>query len=134
MEICWRGPMMRLFVRFARNWRYGDGRFAYCRWASNETTYRPHPECNFAKAYKDERLVRLVAEEPDPEMRNILTALNTAASDFAQMQSLSGDVHHDTVTGLVDGIEQLNGLDKQAIAALREAINLVREAKITVRQ
>ncbi|MDF8753023.1 hypothetical protein OU560_03185, partial [Escherichia coli] len=42
-----------------------------------------------AKAYKDERLVRLVAEEPDPEMRNILTALNTAASDFAQMQSLS---------------------------------------------
>ncbi|MCV5648823.1 hypothetical protein OFN55_39480, partial [Escherichia coli] len=49
----------------------------------------------FAKAYKDERLVRLVSEEPDPEMRNILTALNTAASDFAQMQSLSGDAHHD---------------------------------------
>lgn len=83
----------------------------------------------FAKAYKDERLVRLVAEEPDPEMRNILTALNTAASDFAQMQSLSGDVHHDAVTGLVDGIEQVNGLDTQAIAALQEAINLVREAK-----
>lgn len=83
----------------------------------------------FAKAYKDERLVRLVSEEPDPEMRNILTALNTAASDFAQMQSLSGDAHHDAVTGLVDGIEQVNGLDTQAIAALQEAINLVREAK-----
>lgn len=83
----------------------------------------------FAKAYKDERLVRLVAEEPDPEMRNILTALNTAASDFAQMQSLSGDAHHDAVTGLVDGIDSVDGLDKQAIAALQEAINLVREAK-----
>ncbi|HBT4785577.1 TPA: hypothetical protein MB364_000880 [Klebsiella variicola subsp. variicola] len=83
----------------------------------------------FAKAYKDERLVRLVAEEPDPEMRNILTALNTAASDFAQMQSLSGDAHHDAVSGLVDGIEGVEGLDKQAIAALQEAINLVREAK-----
>lgn len=83
----------------------------------------------FAKTYKDERLVRLIAEEPDPEMRNILTALNTAASDFAQMQSLSGDIHHDTVTGLVDGIESIDGLDKQAIAALQEAINLVREAK-----
>ncbi|MEG2040014.1 MAG: hypothetical protein RR068_02755, partial [Hafnia sp.] len=44
----------------------------------------------FAKAYKDERLVKMVAEEPDPDMRNILTALNTAASDFAQMQMLSG--------------------------------------------
>ncbi|EPZ8727729.1 hypothetical protein ACXX7I_003996 [Enterobacter hormaechei] len=83
----------------------------------------------FAKAYKDERLVRLIAEEPDPDMRNILTALNTAASDFAQMQSLSGDIHHDAVTGLVDGIETIDGLDKQAIAALQEAINLVREAK-----
>ncbi|SPW74290.1 Uncharacterised protein [Escherichia coli] len=70
-----------------------------------------------------------MSEEPDPEMRNILTALNTAASDFAQMQSLSGDAHHDAVTGLVDGIEQVNGLDTQAIAALQEAINLVREAK-----
>lgn len=83
----------------------------------------------FAKAYKDERLVRLIAEEPDPEMRNILTALNTAASDFAQMQSLSGDIHHNAVTGLVDGIETIDGLDKQAIAALQEAIKLVREAK-----
>lgn len=45
------------------------------------------------------------------------------------MQSLSGDAHHDAVTGLVDGIEQVNGLDTQAIAALQEAINLVREAK-----
>lgn len=83
----------------------------------------------FAKAYKDERLVKLVAEEPDPDMRNILTALNTAASDFAQMQMLSGDVHKQAVSGLVGGIEEVGGLDKQAIAALQEAINLVRQAK-----
>ncbi|WP_327062146.1 hypothetical protein [Leclercia adecarboxylata] len=83
----------------------------------------------FAKAYKDERLVKLVAEEPDPDMRNILTALNTAASDFAQMQMLSGDVHKQAVSGLVSGIEEVGGLDKQAIAALQEAINLVRQAK-----
>lgn len=83
----------------------------------------------FAKAYKDERLVKLVSEEPDPDMRNILTALNTAASEFAQMQMLSGEVHKHAVTGLVDGIEDAGGLDKQAIVALQEAINLVREAK-----
>lgn len=83
----------------------------------------------FAKAYKDERLVKLVSEEPDPDMRNILTALNTAASEFAQMQMLSGDAHKHAVNGLVDGIEEAAGLDTQAIAALQEAINLVREAK-----
>ncbi|KZR47710.1 hypothetical protein A3N68_12880 [Enterobacter asburiae] len=83
----------------------------------------------FAKAYKDERLVKMIAEEPDPEMRNILTALNTAASDFAQMQMLSGDAHKSAVNGLVGGVEEVDGLDKQAIAALQEAINIVRQAK-----
>ncbi|PPC61336.1 hypothetical protein C1Y41_19095 [Pantoea sp. ICBG 1758] len=83
----------------------------------------------FARAYKDERLVKLVSEEPDPDMRNILTALNTAASEFAQMQTLSGDVHRQAVTGLVDGVQSVNGLDQQAIAALQEAIKLVRQAK-----
>lgn len=85
----------------------------------------------FARAYKDERLVKLVSEEPDPEMRNILTALNTAASEFAQMQSLSGDVHRQAVHGLVDGVQAVDGLDQKAIAALQEAINLVRQAKDT---
>lgn len=85
----------------------------------------------FARAYKDERLVKLVSEEPDPEMRNILTALNTAASEFAQMQSLSGDVHRQAVHGLVDGVQTVDGLDQKAIAALQEAINLVRQAKDT---
>lgn len=83
----------------------------------------------FARAYKDERLVKLVSEEPDPEMRNILTALNTAASEFAQMQMLSGDVHRQAVTGLVDGVQSVDGLDQQAIAALQDAIKLVRQAK-----
>lgn len=83
----------------------------------------------FAKAYKDERLVKMIAEEPDPDMRNILTALNTAANDFAQMQMLSGDAHKNTVNGLVGGVEEVSGLDKQAIAALQEAINIVRQAK-----
>lgn len=83
----------------------------------------------FAKAYKDDRLVKLVSEEPDPDMRNILTALNVAASDFAQMSVVSGDNHKDTVSELVGGIEEASELDKQAIAALQDAINLVREAK-----
>lgn len=83
----------------------------------------------FAKAYKDERLVKMVSEEPDPDMRNVLTALNTAANDFAQMQILSGDVHKDTVSSLVDGTEDVASLDKKALGALKEAVDLVRQAK-----
>ncbi len=67
----------------------------------------------FAKAYKDARLVRMVAEEPDPDMRNVLTALNAAANDFVQMQALSGEAHKQAVTTIVDGIETADSLDKR---------------------
>ncbi|ENE6662791.1 hypothetical protein ABNS96_005253, partial [Escherichia coli] len=83
----------------------------------------------FAKAYKDARLVRMVAEEPDPDMRNVLTALNAAANDFVQMQALSGEAHKQAVTTIVDGIETSDSLDKKALAALKDAVDLVRQSK-----
>lgn len=61
----------------------------------------------FAKAYKNEKLVRLVAEEPDPEIRNILNALNGAAASFVQMQYLSGEAHKQTSSWLVDAVEDI---------------------------
>ena len=83
----------------------------------------------FAKAYKDSRLVRMVAEEPDPDMRNVLTALNAAASDFVQMQAISGEAHKQAVNTLVDGIETVDTLDKKALSALKDAVDLVRQSK-----
>lgn len=83
----------------------------------------------FAKAYKDARLVRMVAEEPDPDMRNVLTALNAAANDFVQMQALSGEAHKQAVTTIVDSIETADSLDKKALAALKDAVDLVRQSK-----
>lgn len=91
----------------------------------------------FAKAYKNEKLVKLVAEEPDPDIRNILTALNNAASSFVQMQYLSGEAHKQTSGALVDAIEGYSELDKndrdnlaaEALEALVSATSLVREAK-----
>ncbi|HBB0765025.1 TPA: hypothetical protein J1A33_003685 [Escherichia coli] len=83
----------------------------------------------FAKAYKDARLVRMVAEEPDPDMRNVLTALNAAANDFVPMQALSGEAHKQAVTTIVDGIETADSLDKKALAALKDAVDLVRQSK-----
>ncbi|MCW6615836.1 hypothetical protein [Yersinia ruckeri] len=83
----------------------------------------------FAKAYKNESLVKLVAEEPDPELRNVLTALNVAAHDFVQMQYLSGEAHKTVVDNVVQGVESVESLDGKALQSLTEAIELVRKAK-----
>ncbi|MCU6339180.1 hypothetical protein KW823_21870 [Enterobacter quasiroggenkampii] len=83
----------------------------------------------FAKAYKNEMLVKLVAEEPDPEIRNILTALNVAAPAFVSMQYLSGEVHRQTVSEICSSVEAIDGLDKQVLHALVNAAELVRQAK-----
>ena len=62
-------------------------------------------------------------------MRNVLTALNAAANDFVQMQALSGEAHKQAVTTIVDGIETADSLDKKALAALKDAVDLVRQSK-----
>lgn len=61
----------------------------------------------FAKAYKNDRLVKLVAEEPDPEIRNVLNALNGAAAQFVEMQYLDGQIHKQTTSDLVDAIDTI---------------------------
>lgn len=83
----------------------------------------------FAKAYKNEMLVKLVAEEPDPEIRNILTALNVAAPAFVSMQYLSGEVHRQTVNEICSSVDAVESLDKQALRALVNSAELVRQAK-----
>ncbi|HIF9321649.1 TPA: hypothetical protein ACX6QP_002146 [Photobacterium damselae] len=91
----------------------------------------------FAKAYKSERLVSLVAEEPDPEVRNILNAMNGAASSFVQMQYLDGEAHKQTSNSLIDAVEEYASTDEEqrdslateALNALVGAAELVRQAK-----
>lgn len=92
----------------------------------------------FAKAYRSEKLVSLVAEETDPEIRNILSALNYAAGDFVEMQYMSGEAHKqvsDSLADATDSYVKTSG-DKESIAteALRslvEATELIRQAKAT---
>ena len=91
----------------------------------------------FAKAYKSERLVKLVAEEPDPEVRNILNAMNGAASAFVQMQYLDGEAHKQTSDNLVNAVDNYSNATEQkrhsladdALNALVGAAELVRQAK-----
>lgn len=88
----------------------------------------------FAKAYKNEKLVKLVAEEPDPEIRNVLNALNGAAAQFVEMQYLSGEAHKQTTNLLGDAVDIVDNepnLAESALDSLVRATELVREAKDT---
>lgn len=83
----------------------------------------------FAKAYKSESLLRLAVEEPDPEIRNILTALNVAAPSFVQMGYLSGEAHKQAADTIGDSTVMNKNLDDTALSALVDATTAVREAK-----
>ena len=66
----------------------------------------------FYKAYENEALLALMAEEADPDIKNILSALNKAAPAFARARS---------------GVEDLGDLD--IINDIVGAIDLIRKAK-----
>lgn len=88
----------------------------------------------FAKAYKNEKLTKLVAEEADPEIRNVLNALNGAAAQFVEMQYLSGEAHKQATSLLSDAVEIATdepNLAESALESLVKATELVRQAKDT---
>lgn len=85
----------------------------------------------FAKAYQNDKLLKLSIEEPDPEIRNVLTALNAAAPDFIAMRYLSGEAHKQTAESVAGGVEMNSNLDEQALSALVDAATIVRSAKAT---
>lgn len=66
----------------------------------------------FAKAYKDDRLIALQAEEADPDIKTILNALTRAAPAFARARSVEADLS-----------------DLNVIEPLTEAIEIVGRAK-----
>jgi hypothetical protein len=59
----------------------------------------------FAKAYQDDRLLTLMAEDADPDVRNIIAALTTASPAFARARAAGVLDQADVVTPLVGAIE-----------------------------
>lgn len=59
----------------------------------------------FAKAYGDERLLAAMAEEADPGIKNVLTALNRAAASFAQAKALGIGKQLDVTPSIVEAVE-----------------------------
>lgn len=83
----------------------------------------------FAKAYQHEDLLRLAVEEPDPEIRNVLSALTNAAPQFVTMRTLSGEAHKQTTDALAESVSLTKTLDEEALSALVDATTIVRAAR-----
>ncbi|MCO7216893.1 hypothetical protein [Halomonas sp. OfavH-34-E] len=81
----------------------------------------------FAKAYSDDRLLEMTADASKPEVANVINALNVAAPEFIRAQA-ADQAGTDALTHqLVDSVS--TSLNDEAVQAIVEATNLVRQAK-----
>ena len=69
----------------------------------------------FSKAYNDDRLLEMSADTTDPEIKNILNALNSVASEFIKMRQSDKDSGRDT--------------GDKATKTIIDAINMFKEVK-----
>jgi len=81
----------------------------------------------FSKAYNDDRLLEMMADQTKPDLQNMLNALGAAAPKFIEAQAISrGDIQ-DVSSSIIDGMEQ--ALDKRVANAIIDAANTIVAAK-----
>ncbi|MCW7555520.1 hypothetical protein NX722_23435 [Endozoicomonas gorgoniicola] len=88
----------------------------------------------FSKAYDDDRLITLFAEEADPDVRNLLNALNTASPAFARARSMDqalGGSDVNIVTNLMDAVDiiRTSRRDRQAVSEILDQKSLLQETE-----
>lgn len=81
----------------------------------------------FSKAYNDDRLLEMMADQTKPELQNMLNALGVASTKFIEAQAYSRGNVQDVSSSIVDGIEQT--LDQKVANAIIEAANTILSAK-----
>jgi len=81
----------------------------------------------FSKAYNDDRLLEMMADQTKTEIKNVISALNSAAPKFIESQAYSRLGTEAVSEQVVDGIEQ--SLDQRVIDAVIEATNTLLAAK-----
>ena len=76
----------------------------------------------FFAAYRDERLLSLFAEEADPEIRNVIAALNRAAPEFARARGLSDTLGpYNVIPAIVEAADIIRQA-RQVNQAVEEAV------------
>lgn len=84
----------------------------------------------FSKAYNDDRLLEMVADQTKPELQNVLNALSISAPKFIEAQAIGNDIKgriEDLSSGIVDSIEK--SLDQRIVNAILDATNVIEKAK-----
>lgn len=84
----------------------------------------------FAKAYNDDRLLEMMADQSKPDLQNMINALAISAPKFIEAKAVSklSQGHIDDIsTNIVDGMEQ--ALDQDVLNAIVEATNAILQAK-----
>ena len=81
----------------------------------------------FSKAYDDERLLEMMADQTKPDLQNILNALSMAAPQFVAAQAVSRSNAFDVAEKIVDSIEK--SLNNQVKMAIIDATNMISAAK-----
>lgn len=81
----------------------------------------------FSKAYNDDRLLEMMADQSKPDLQNMLNALSVAAPKFIEAQAASRGNIQEVSNAIVDGLEQ--SLDKRVSNAIIDAANTIMAAK-----
>ncbi len=75
----------------------------------------------FSKAYNDDRLLEMAADQSKPEIQNVLNALSSAAPRFIEAQGFSRTSTEEVASGMVDSIEQ--SLNQKVVDTIIKATN-----------
>lgn len=84
----------------------------------------------FSKAYNDDRLLEMVADQTKPDLQNVLNALSISAPKFIETQSISKAMQgqiEDLSSGIVDSIEK--SLDQRITNAILDATHVIEKAR-----
>ena len=83
----------------------------------------------FSKAYDDDRLLEMMADQTKPELQNTLNALTMAAPNFVAAQAVNRSDTQDLAEKVVDSVEQ--SLSDEVKNAIVDATNMIMNAKIS---
>lgn len=83
----------------------------------------------FSKAYDDDRLLEMMADQTKPDLQNTLNALTMAAPNFVAAQAVNRSNAQDLAEKVVDSVEQ--SLSDEVKNAIVDATNMIMNAKIS---
>ena len=80
----------------------------------------------FSKAYDDDRLLEMMADQTKPDLQNMLNALTMAAPSFVAAQAVNASDAQDLAGQVVDGVEK--SINDEVKAAIVDASNMIMSA------